>query len=265
MYLRDLLASLARLWSLALLALFLAVGVGWFTWQAVPASYQMSASVLLLPPKSPDDPGANRYLALSELGQAVSVVIRSMDSDAANAVIDASEDEGEYFATTDPTSSAPVVVIMTEGKSPEVTRNLVDASLAHLPIVLTQLQRRLEIKPSARITSLELARDLEPTVENPARIRIVAAVSVLTLALLAVLIGMIDGALLRRQRKPVSEKPANRRTGGKAPDPPNEVRKSELASSAREPRPPGEPPPRRSPGESTRAKAKARLEERAFR
>ncbi len=62
MYLRELLLMFRRRWYLVAVALvFSAVGSA-AAFSAVPPDYEQQGSVVLIPPKSPTDPEANRFL-----------------------------------------------------------------------------------------------------------------------------------------------------------------------------------------------------------
>lgn len=199
MYLRDLAASLLRRWYLVAVAALLVAGAGWGALTKVSPTYEMSASVVLVPPKSTEDPSANRFLALSGLNQAVSVVIRSLNSDQTNAKVDKIEPHGEYEATPDFTTSAPIVVLTADSDSPVTTRRLLDAVRGQVSTNLAALQEALNIKPGSQITPIEVSHDDKATTLQKKRIRLVAALTVLLSLMCAGGIGAVDGILMRRR------------------------------------------------------------------
>jgi hypothetical protein len=201
MYLRDLAASLLRRWYLVTVAVVLTVSASLGVLAHVGPTYQMSASVVLVPPTSTEDPGANRYLALSGLTQAVSVVIRALNGDQTNAAVDKVEPHGTYLAAPDYTTSAPIIVLTATASSPTVARALLDASLSQVPTNLARLQDQLSIGQNAQITAIGVSHDDKPTVVQKKRLRLVAALAVLLMGLFAVAIGAIDGAMVRRREE----------------------------------------------------------------
>ena len=159
MYIRDLVASLLRRWPLLLCAITITAAAGFFTVKAVPAEYETTASALLVPPKSTDDPGANRYLALGGLNQMTTVLIRSLNSDETHAdVQEKLETSGEYVGVeSDWTTSATILIVRGTADSPAVAESL---GLRHprAGAGLQDLQDRINVEPGARIVSLEAAQ-----------------------------------------------------------------------------------------------------------
>ena len=199
MQLNELLRSMARRWYLvlALLLLTLAAGIG--VSRAVPVSYSMTAGVVLIPPKSTEDPSANRYLILGGLEQAVDVLVRSVNSPPTKSAVDRIAPDAEYEVVGDASTSAPVLILTGQSGSAATSERVLATLLRIVPRNLDALQDELDIRKTYRITSLELARDAEPVTSQKARLRAVAAVVVLSLGLGIVLIGLTDSLLMRRR------------------------------------------------------------------
>ena len=156
MYLKDLTASLLRRWYLFLTALILTAGACFGVVHLVGPTYKQSASIVLLPPKSPDA-DTNRYLDLGSLSQAVDVLVRSLQSDATHARVVPTPGTGDYTVAPDPTTSAPIAVITATAGSPGSAAKILAAVLTQVPDNLTALQSNLGIGDTNRITSIVVA------------------------------------------------------------------------------------------------------------
>ena len=213
---RELIASLRRRWPLLLVALLLTMAAVTFTVRAVPPTYETTASVVLVPPKSTDDPKANRYLSLGGLSQAASVMVRALNSDATHAAVGITPDRGEYVVATDFTTSAPILIVTATSHRAGISTRLASDVVQQVPKVLAGLQNRLAIGPDSRIVSIELTRDAHPTVLQKTRIRAGIAVGGGVLVLLVLGIGALDGLLLRRAARRDGPRRVDERTGAAA-------------------------------------------------
>lgn len=202
MYLKDLAASLLRRWYLFLVALILGAMACLAVVRMVGPTYEQAAGIVLMPPKNPADPTANRYLELSSLSQAVDVLVRSLGNDATRAEVARSAEGGDYTTAPDATTSAPIVVITATAKTPAAVTATLGAVMQRVPLNLSDLQAGLDISGANRITSVVVSQDTKPTTVRKAMMRAGAATTVLVLVLLTVLIGALDGFLLRRRREP---------------------------------------------------------------
>ncbi|AWB91427.1 hypothetical protein C3E78_03885 [Aeromicrobium chenweiae] len=184
-----------------ILALALTAGVGVIAARAIAPTYETEASVVLIPPVSPDDPKANRFLGLSGLAQAVDVLARSLDDDGIHDAVKQAAPGGTFDVEKDAMTSAPVLVVSVKASNPAEAGTIVAAVLKQVPASLSSLQSTLKIQSDDKITSLPLARDREPTVKQKARLRAIAAITLLCLAGSTVLIGVLDSVLLVRSRR----------------------------------------------------------------
>lgn len=249
MQLSDLLRSLGRRWYLVLILMVVTGGAAVATLQAVPIRYTMSADVVLIPPKSTEDPTANRYLGLGGLEQAVDVLVRSVDSAATRDAVEEIQPEATYEVEADASTSAPVLTVTAQAADVQETRTLMELLLSRVPARLEALQDRLDIRREFRITSLEIARDEEPLVSRKAQLRAVAAVVVGTLAIGLLVIALIDGLLTRR---------AASRAGGDREDKETAIKLAARNADTVTPRkrkPPSQPPGRRGANGSSATRA----------
>jgi capsular polysaccharide biosynthesis protein len=195
----QLVRSMLRRWYLFVLVLPMAVGAGVAMTHVVPPTYTITSNVVLIPPKSTEDPNANRLLLMSGLGQAVDVLVRSIDSQANHEAIGKEQSNASFTVAADATTSAPVVVVTGDAASAEEAEAVVDTVLQRIPRELDRLQENLGIAEGARITSTELSGDLAATANTKGQARAVAVVSLMVLGLGILLILIVDGVLIRRR------------------------------------------------------------------
>lgn len=211
MYMRELLVSFVRRWYLVVAALILTLGACVGMSKLVAADYESKASLVLLPPKNSEYPDANRFLTLSQLGEATGVVIRGLNGDDTHrAVAPHLGDGATYTVEPDYTTNAPILVITVSSPTADGATSLLTAVEAEVPSILNRLQDDVSIAQSARITSVPLTSPEEPTVNSKKQLRAVVATGVGLAALLAMLIGATDGYLIRRRslRQPLENESA---------------------------------------------------------
>ena len=201
MYLRDLGASLTRRWYLLIVAIVLAALASYGAAQMVGPTYAASGGVVLLPPPDPENPDANRFLALGSLKQAGDVLVRSLTNDATHLAIQGQVSGGDYTVEPDYTTSAPVIVVKATAPDPVTTRALLAAVITRVPVNLQDLQNGLKIDPQNQIVVELVDADTKPVLVVKKQLRATAAAGVLVLGLLAVLIGALDGVLMRRRNR----------------------------------------------------------------
>lgn len=199
MDLSGLMIAIVRRWYLSLAVLGLTIGLCFGVWNAVSPSYETKAYVLIMPPVSRDMP-QNRLLSLGSLSQAKDVLIQELDADEMHQVI---ADQGlaeKYTVAPDFTSAAPVIVISATSDTFEESRLLADELLSQAGRQMTSLQKELSIQPKDQITSVVLSRGI-PKPVGKARTRALIAAAGLGLGVGVLLIGLLDGYLLRRRAR----------------------------------------------------------------
>lgn len=201
MYVRDLAASMLRRWYFLVVAIAMTAGVAYVASTSIPPTYRTEASVVLIPPKSAEDPTANRFLALSGLSQAVDVLSRALNSDETHELVGRQAPAGTFEVVKDGATSAPVLVISVEAASAVEADALVSTVLSQVPVSLAELQAALSIPQGAEITSIQIDRDDKPVLSQKSRLRAIAALTILCLGGSILLIGALDGLLLARSAK----------------------------------------------------------------
>lgn len=222
MELKDLAATLRRRWYLVLVSLLCSAAATYFVVAAVGPTYEAKATVLMMPPStstSTQQAGnvGNPLLQLGSLGQARDVLIRVLTSQATSEVLCQPQRDPVYEAmraelcgsrpgvsfeaTPDFTSSAPMVQITVEGNTPANSVVALRAVTDQIPVILTDIQSGLNLRPRSEITSIPVVVDSLPEIVHKKQIRagIVAGAGVLGLSLL--LVALVDGLLASRRPK----------------------------------------------------------------
>lgn len=202
MYLRDVWAVCVRRWYLVLAALVVTIGGAVLVATVVPTTYESEAYVVLVPPKVPDDPNANRFLGLGGLEGTVAILERSMRSAVTAEELKGVTEEAEYEVIEDYTTSAPILLVTASAPSKTQSAQMLDAVLEAVPTKLRNLQNDVDIRPANQITTSVVSEDLEPQANLKPMLRAVGGVGVLLSATMALLIAMLDGLLIRRGRGP---------------------------------------------------------------
>jgi hypothetical protein len=204
MYLQHLGRVALRRWPLVILAVLITAAGLFGVASKMQPNYRSTASVVLIPPKSVEEPQSNRYLELGSLDQAVGVVVRSLTSEQTQAVVKQKAPAGKYTVIADWNTSAPILLITSDGHTLAGTEAVLNAATAQIPIVLQQLQTSIGIDPTEEITSLPLTHDKKPALVLKPLIRAMIAAGVFLLAMCLGLIAIIDGLVVRRSRRKAS-------------------------------------------------------------
>ena len=208
-YLRDVWLALRRRWYVGVVAAVFVVLGGVGAGLLVGPTYVATAEVVLVPPRSVEDPSANRFLGLGDMDGSVDVLARSMFSVATASDLRAAAPEATYEVTGDPTTSAPIVVVSAASSNSAAAKAMMLAALRRLPMNLRALQAEIGIKKSQRITIRVVTQDPQPVASQKTRVRVVAALTAALLFLSAVVVAAVDGMLLRRvaQREAAGSEP----------------------------------------------------------
>lgn len=203
MYLHEVGGALLRRWYVTIFCLALAAGGTWWVWERTPVSYEASARAVLVPPTTAVVKGANPYLFMGSLDQALSVVLVRMNSEEVVGRVLASAPEAAYTIVQDPATTGPIMLITATGATPEQTVLGLDTARKQVEPQLTQLQDQLKVPKNARITMLSIAQDATATelAKDRQRLAIVAGCAGLALSFLVV--ALADRAILgvRRRRR----------------------------------------------------------------
>ena len=137
---------------------------------------------------------------LGGLTEARDVLVKAMSSEAAHEQVSERAGIGTYLVTPDFDTRAPMLVITTSAPTRAAASDVTTAVLDQVPTVLAQIQGDLNIPNDALITTRVVTDD--PVMPNhKAQMRMVALATLGMLAVLAMLIGAIDGLLMRRVKR----------------------------------------------------------------
>lgn len=193
--------SLLRRWPLTLVVLLAACSLAYGATRVVPPQYQDKATVTLIPPRSVENPGANRYLLLGGMTPARDILIRSLTSDQVKTEVTAGVPETSYEISPDYTTSAPFMMLLVIGPTPESADLVMQRVLARVPQTLESLQDELDTKQQARINALVISSDEKPKRAGKKQIRAVIAAGGGSTVVGVLAIAVIDNLLLARRRR----------------------------------------------------------------
>lgn len=201
MTIQNVLMSLLRRWYLTLAAIAISVGLVVAAAGYLPSNYQMKASMVLVPPKSKEDPTANRYLSLGGLSQALTVVVRASSSEPAHDRVAKAAPGSDFTVEPDVTTSAPIMLLTITGPNASTVRTAMSAVQTEVAANVLHLQDELAIPESARIVAIKLTQDTQPSPNNRSKMRALAVLVVVLIAVSGLSVGALDGLLLRRRQR----------------------------------------------------------------
>lgn len=206
MYLIEMWASLRRRWYILVPLLVAAVGLSVLSAVRLGPTYESSASVVLIPPRSATQPNLNRFLDLGSLSDSVDVLARSMGSASTSEALEREAPSATYAVERDSATGAPILLVTASSAEKDQAQRMLEAVLERLPEVLDDLQSEVGVVDKYRITMLIVSQDPEPIASQKSRIRLLAVVIAGLLLASVLLVAAIDSLLLRRagRRRPTA-------------------------------------------------------------
>jgi hypothetical protein len=199
MRLRELIRSLVSRWYIVLAGLVLTGAACGLVYNRVPATYEASGSLVLMPPTSTVGETGNPYLYLVGMGQALDVL--TMQANAAevrNPVLSKFNDTG-YILEADRSTSGAIVRVKATGHSPDATMGELKAALDTVPATLTAMQDELSIAEHSRITLKTIVVDRKAAKDNKAQAQLLIVAAGAGLVGTVLLSRMLDGVLVARR------------------------------------------------------------------
>ncbi len=193
------LEGILRRWYVVALGLLIAVGGSLITWMSVPASYERSASMLMMPGQAtlPEE-SSNPYLFLGGLGTAADILTRAaVSDDAVTALADEFPPDTEVSIARDFSTSAPVIRITATSRLDSEAQVVVERATAVVTETLRDLQADQRVAVGQRIRIQVLFADDEGTLQQKTRILVTVGVGG-GIALLSILAASITDAQIRR-------------------------------------------------------------------
>ena len=199
-------ASLRRRWYVALVGILVTFGIGLLTLLAVSPTYQAKRSLLLISP--PASAGDNPYLDMTGLTGLADVVATNVTSSTSAQSVAGVADHGSFTVTRDQTTSAPILLIVGNGRTAKGALDTAKAAARLITPALNTLQTTAAVPTRARVGVSTVAFDRTASVVVKTQLRAVLAVIIIGLALTVIATAFLDRALLRRQaRRAVEPEP----------------------------------------------------------
>lgn len=206
-----------RRWYVTLSGLALTIVLCALAGSAVPPKYQAQGNVLLLPAAKSVGVGGNPYLALGGLTQASDVLAKALSDSTAADAVDRSGVGGKYTAITDPTSSAPMLLITATNTTPRGALDTLRELVALTAPTMQRIQSAIAVPADYQITTKVVSTDSKATVIHKNQIRAIvaaAAIGVLLTVLGVALATTLAERLARRRFRTVNK--TNQTAGGRS-------------------------------------------------
>lgn len=218
----DTLRSLLRRWYIVLTGVAVTVALAFLAYGVIPVTYQAEGRVLLMPPQRTVPPNGNPYMFLGGMSQALDVLVAKAGAeDVVKPIMDASPGS-TYTVATDPTTSAPVVLITVTAKDARSAMTVLSRAMATIGNSLQAMQDQESLAEPLRIKTASLVVDPKPTKDQKNRLTMTVVSTGAGLVGTVILTGFIDGWLMqrrsRRSHRAATESAASARSedGGKS-------------------------------------------------
>jgi len=209
----DFFGALRRRWLLVLVGVLLTAGLSGGAYWFFKPTYEVTGTVLLLPPPSSAANGSsNPYLQLGGLQQAVDLVGVSLSDQASQLEMKDISKDVEFTVKADVQTSSPLLVIDVKDSSPDTAIRIRDLLVARVPVQLESMQQSLSVSPKDRVTSTVVTLDAQALEVGRNRLRAGVLAGVLGLGLTMVVAAMWDARKLRQSPRRASEAPVDAAT-----------------------------------------------------
>ena len=195
----DILGALVRRWYLIPLGIALTVGLCFGAVWAVPVSYEVRASLLVLPPRISATGGnsGNPFLGLAGLGPAASVLGRAMTASGTERALKDRGATGTYEVDPDLSTSGPLLLVVAQASTPRGALNTMQMVLDEAPRTLAELQRSIGAPAGTLLTTSVINKDSKPKEVRKSQLRAVILASIAGLTGTVFGVVLLDGLLSR--------------------------------------------------------------------
>lgn len=202
----DLLGVLRRRWLLVMVGILLTAGLSGGAYVTFKPTYEVTATVLMLPPapQTPVTGSTNPYLQLSGLQQVVDLVGVSLTDQAKTLELEAISKDVEFTVKADTRTDSPLLVIDVKDSSPETAVAIRDNLVASVPVRLAEMQQALAVSQRDQVTSTVLTLDAQPKEIGKNRVRAAVVAGGLGLALALAAATVWDAHRIRHPRRQAS-------------------------------------------------------------
>ncbi|MBI4900035.1 MAG: hypothetical protein HY829_06100 [Actinobacteria bacterium] len=206
MPMQDFFGVLRRRWLIVLVGFLMTVGLSGAAYWFFKPTYEITGTVLLLPPQSASVAGPiNPYLELGGLQQLVDLIGVSLTDQSTQLELQAISKDVDFSVKADVRTSSPLLLVDVKDSTPESAQRIRDILMERIPIRLEAMQTRLNITAKDRVTStvVTLDREAEEVGKNRLCAAVVAGVAGLSLTLLVA--ALRDARRLRRARRLIED------------------------------------------------------------
>lgn len=175
----SLLRTMREHWYLVLSGLVSTALLCFAAGSYIPPTYQVEASVLLVPAKSPvaNNPnGENPLLGIGGLQPTADTLARAMTDAGLQDDLFAAGATGEYTVLLDPISKGPVLLVTVKDSSPTSALTTLNLLGREIPKVLAGLQDKLSVPSRAAVSTMVIAQDKQANLVLKDRIRLFGAI-----------------------------------------------------------------------------------------
>jgi len=203
----DFFGVLRRRWLLVVVGFLLTVGLTGVAYVVTKPTYEVTATILLLPPASSAIDGANPYLRLGGLGQVVDLIGVALTDQATQLELQAISKDETDTVQADPRTSSPLLLIDVKDSSPGTALNIRDILVSRAPQRLDDIQSTLGVAKADRITSMVVTLDTQAQEVGKNRLRSAVVAAGLGVALTLVVAALWDANRIRRSRRFAARRP----------------------------------------------------------
>jgi capsular polysaccharide biosynthesis protein len=199
MDLLDSLRALSRRWVITLPLLLLTLGSVVAAYMVLPATYQSTASVVLLSSEiGSKEAGGNPYLAFdSSLSVTADVVARRMMDEGTVKEFQAQGFKSEYKIAISPESDRPILEVEVSGHNRSDTQRTLDAVVARIRPTLESIQSKTAFNARIRLSGVSKMTTPEETISDKLRLLIMLLASGIIVTVAVPL--FVDSSISRRR------------------------------------------------------------------
>jgi capsular polysaccharide biosynthesis protein len=199
---------LRRRWLLVLVGVLLTMGVSGTAYVLVKPTYEVTGTLLFLPPQSSLASGTvNPYLQLDGLLQTVNLVGVSLSDQQTQLELEGMSKDVQFTVQADGRTNSPVLVIDVKDSSPTSAIKIRDLLIARAPVRLSTMQEALAVRPNDRVTATVLTLDSQAQEIGKNRLRAGVIVGCLGLVLTLVAATLWDSHRRRSAGRRIAPDP----------------------------------------------------------
>jgi uncharacterized protein involved in exopolysaccharide biosynthesis len=207
MPIRDFFGVLRRRWVIVLVGFLMTVGLSGASYWFFKPTYEITGTVLLLPPESASVPGqpVNPYLQLGGLQQILDLVGVSLSDQSTQLELKTLSKDVEYTVKADVRTSSPLLLVDVKTSTPETATRIRDLLVQRIPGRLESMQNSLHVSAKDRVTSTVVTLDGEAQEVGKNRLRAAVVAGVAGMAVTLLGAALWDRRRLRHPRRGIGE------------------------------------------------------------